>query len=103
MVLYVDDKMDNTQKVTYDLQCVKLKEDRNALWERKSGPSSPRLHFQQWQEIVLGEAHEPGLSLQCVVFPSDCDHWIRDFRGYILACSIFVSAGGSVTHELAYC
>ena len=85
MVLYGDDKMDNRQKVTYHLQCVKLKEDRNALWEQKSGPSSPRLNFQQWQEMLHREAHEAGLSPQSVVFPSDCDHWIRDFRGYIPA------------------
>lgn len=83
MVLFEDDKVDNRQKVV--LSPVKLKEDRNALWEQKSGPSSPRFHFQQWQEMLHKEAHEPDLSLQSVKFPSDCDRWIRDFRGYILA------------------
>lgn len=50
----------------------------------------------------MQEADEPGLSLQSVVFPSDCDHWTRDFRGYIPAWPIFVSVDGSVTRELAY-
>lgn len=82
MVLYGKDEMDNRQKVTYQLQSVKLKEDRNAQWEQRCS-SSPRVRFHQWQEMWCRKAHEPGLSLQPVVFLSDCNDWIRDFRGHI--------------------
>lgn len=59
MVCYGDDRMDNRQNVTYHLQCVKLKENRNSLWEQKSGPFSPRLHFQQYQEMLCKKQMSP--------------------------------------------
>lgn len=84
MVLFEDDEVDNRRKVI--LSPVKLKEDRNALRERNSGPSSPRWTlFPAVAGDVAQRSSVPGLSLQSVKFPSDCDRWIRDFRGYILA------------------